>query len=144
MNRLLILCILFVYTIFGCKNEDITTTNTSQANSLVGTWNLVQLKIDSMIVDPTTERDVLMKLILNSDYSGQMSWADNGIITKTYNIYWSNVVDSLKIKFSSTSPNSIPFYYSLKNNTLNIQFQSVEQQSESSPVYHTKDYIFHR
>jgi hypothetical protein len=144
MNKFLILCNLFILLVVGCKKDDNSTNDTNLPNSLFGTWNIVQLKIDSLIVDPSTRTGVLVKLVLNSDYSGQASWADSGAITRAQTIAWSSVVDTLKIQFSSTSPNAIPLYYSLSDNTLNIKYQSMTQLQGYPPEYYTNDYIFQR
>jgi uncharacterized membrane protein len=121
MKMTLILLFISQLLLFGCKKDENIPASGTPASTLIGTWNLSQLKVAGVVTDPNTKSDVLVKIVVNSDSSGQTFWADRGSINGNEAITLSVARDSLNLRVNSSV--GYKFWFSLNSNMLVLRSQ---------------------
>jgi hypothetical protein len=85
MEIILLLCLV------NCSKKN----PTAPENTITGVWNLSKVNIDG-IVEKDVLSDVLIKLVINTDNSAELYWADYGEIKRIDNGSWIKTSNTIK------------------------------------------------
>ena len=134
MKKLFILAMAIQLSIFliltACSGKKPTNRVDDEEPSLIGTWDLLAVKIDGETVDPDSQIDLPVKMILNSDGTGQVWLEDYGRLegSSPRDLLWHTSGDQFVVQLED-EPDEGRATYTLTENVLSLLFPDGEQYS---------------
>mgnify|MGYP001766231803 CR=1 FL=1 len=103
----------------GCKKDP-------APESITGVWNLDKLKVNEIFVNPNTTSDVMVQIVLDPDFSGTYTWADDGVINFSETFSWNTDDDLLTLTIGGEDPYIDEYLYFLEEDKLHIKYSQYE------------------
>ena len=130
MKRSFILAFAIQLSVFliltSCSGKKSTNKVDDEVPSLIGTWDLLAVKIDGETVNPDSQYDLPVKMILNSDGTGQVWIEDYGRLEdgSPSDLIWHTSGNQFVIQLEGEDEGTS--IYTLNENVLSLLFADDE------------------